>query len=217
VICLADYDFPTRSASGFLIRYVVPRSEPPQLVGELCRKPLFTTLTFGDLIIAMGHGDPDTLTGQNEVILMDTEHIPNVKGKIIKLVSCETGQKLGPALINAGAIAFQGFKEDFVWVMDADYISNPWADPYAAKALLPVVDSINSILDGKTNQEAFKVEKDGFSANIAKEEDELVRSCLEFDRDNAVLLGDPMARVRPRPKFRLPLPPPPILIPIFQS
>jgi len=214
VICLADFDYPTRSASGFLIRYVVPRSEPPQLIGELSRKPLFTMLNFGDLIIGSGHGDPDTFTGQNEVILMDTEHIPNVKGKIIKLVSCETGQKLGPALINAGAIAFQGFKEDFIWVMDGDSILTPWADPWAAKALLPVVDSINAILDGKTNQEAFKIEQDGFSANIAKEEDELVRSCLEFDRDNAVSLGEPSAHIIRRPRITLPIPPPPLLLPL---
>ncbi|GAH96523.1 unnamed protein product, partial [marine sediment metagenome] len=34
--------------------------------------------------------------------------------------------------------------------------------------------------------------------NAEVEEDELIKSCLEFNRDNAVLLGDPMARVRSR-------------------
>ena len=213
MIALADYDAPTRSASGFIIRHILPRTGPPQLIGPLDRKGPFAMLTFGDLILGMGHGDSDIFTGQNEVILLEVgKYDPKlVEGRFIKLLSCETGQELGQDLINNGATGFQGYTEEFLWIMDLDYILIPWSDPMAGKALLPVIRSMQLILDGKTNQEAFQAEIDGFTINIEKEEDELLKSCLEFDRDNAVMLGDPGAQVRARPKISFPIPPPPLL------
>jgi len=215
MLALADFDAPTRSASGFLIRYILPRMEPPQLVGLLDRKQPFTKLTFGDLIIGMGHGGEDTFTGQNEVTLLEVgKYDPKlVKGKFVKLLSCECGQKLGPDLIDNGAVSFQGYTEDFLWVMDLDYLSRPWADQLAAKALLPVICSMQLILDGKTNQESFNAELEGFTINAEIEEDELIKSCLEFDRDNAIMLGDGDSKVRKRPPIPLPfklIPPPPL-------
>ena len=204
MIALADHDYPTRSASGFITRYILPRTTPVQLIGPLDRKALFTRLSFGDFILAMGHGSPTEFCGQNEQVIMDTQHISDVKGKMIKLISCETGQELGPALIKAGATGFQGYKEDFLWVMDLDYLSRPFADPLAAKALLPVICSMHLILDGKTSREVFDAELEGFTINADAEEDELIKSCLEFDRDNAVLLGDPNAKIHKRPPLLLP-------------
>lgn len=216
MIALADHDYPTRSASGFITRYILPRTAPVQLIGPLDRKALFTRLSFGDFILAMGHGSPTEFCGQNEQVIMDTQHISDVKGKMIKLISCETGQELGPALIKAGATGFQGYSEDFLWIMDLDYLSRPWADPLASKALLPVICSMQLILDGKTNQESFNAEIEGFSLNAEIEEDELIKACLEFDRDNAIMLGAEDARVRKRPSLPLPfkiIPPPPMILP----
>jgi len=213
MIALADHDYPTRSASGFIIRYILPRTSPVQLIGPLDRKGLFTTLSFGDLLLAMGHGSPTELCGQNEQVIMDVAHIPDVKNKMIKLISCETGQRLGPALISAGATSYQGYDADFVWVMDADLTSMPWNDDMAATVLMPVIDSINALLDGKTAREAFDIELDGYLRNAEIEEDELIKACLEFNRENAVLLGDPGAKIRPRPGLLLPfrlIPPPPL-------
>ena len=80
-----------------------------------------------------------------------------------------------------------------------------------------MVDGLNVLLDGSSAQEAFEVELAGYTTNAEVEEDELVKCCLEFNRENAVLLGDPAARVRARPKIILPIPPPRIIIPIFQG
>lgn len=214
MIAIADYDWPTRSASGFLVRYILPRTAPPQLVGPLDNKPLFTTLNFGDYLLVMGHGSPSELFGQNEVLLMDTNSIPNVEKKFVRFLSCETGQILGPAIIRAGATGFHGYTEDFTWVMDGDSAIMPWEDEMAAKALMPVVNSINAILDGKTSQEAFCLEIKELDANIVDEEDELIRSCLEFNRDHAIMLGDPNAKIGARPAITLPIPPPPALAPL---
>ncbi|GAJ03838.1 unnamed protein product, partial [marine sediment metagenome] len=122
-----------------------------------------------------------------------------------------------PDMVSNGALAVAGYRDDFIWVMDSELASTPWADKeYASKALMPVIDGLNALLDGKTAGEAFQIELDGFTRNAEVEEDELIKACLEFNRANAVLLGEPGARVRARPPLLLPfklIPPPPIFLP----
>jgi len=217
---MSDFDLPTRSASGFLLRYIAPRVEPVHLYALMVRRlPFQLSAPQSDIIIGAGHGDKDSFTGQNEAVILEVgRYNPReVKGKVIKLLSCQTGVALGPDLIKNGAKAFLGYEDDYVWVMDADFASKPWADEMAATSLMPVIDGLNALLDGKTCREALETELEGYTRNAEVEEDELVKACLEFNRDNAVLLGNPTTRVRARPKITLPLPPPPIILPVSQS
>lgn len=220
-LALADFDLATRSASGFMLRYIAPRVEPVQLFSVLVRRtPFRLSAPQSDIVIGVGHGDKDAFCGHNEAIILEVgKYDPReVRGKVIKLLSCQTGVELGPDLIRNGATSFMGYRDDYIWVMDTDLASTPWADKeFAGKSLMPVIDGLNALLDGKTAGEAFQIELDGYSKNAEVEEDELIKSCLEFNHDNAVLLGNPEARVRPRPKLPLPFrvfPPPPILLPI---
>jgi len=220
VLALADFDLPTRSGSGFLLRYIVPRVEPVQLYSILVRRtPFRLCAPQSDIIIGVGHGDKAAFYGHNEAVILELDHYNprEVNGKVIKLLSCQCGVSLGPDLIRNGAEAFLGYVDDYVWVCDADLALRPWADTMAASSLLPVVDGLNTLLDGKTAKEALDTELEGYTRNAAIEEDELIRACLEFNRDNAVLLGNSTARVRGRPKITLPIPPPPILVPISKS
>lgn len=213
VLALSDYDLPTRSASGFLLRYIVPRVEPVQLFSFLVRRlPFQLVAPQSDIIIGAGHGDRDAFTGQNEAIILEVgKYNPGeVKGKVIKLLSCQTGVLLGPDLVENGCAAFMGYTDDYVWIMDADLASTPWSDNMAATSLMPVVDGLNALLDGKTAREAFNIELGGYSRNIEAEEDELIKSCLEFNRANAILLGDEGAKIRARPRIVFPFPPPPL-------
>lgn len=213
MLTLPMFDPPTQCMSGFLTRYVVPRTMPFQLVGPLSTKRLFSTLPKGDVLIMVGHGAPTLITGQNEVVLLEVKkyNANYIAGKVIKLISCESGRILAPDLVENGALSVQGYTEDLVWVLDYDYIMRPWADEMAATAMLPIVCSTQLLLDGKTSQESFDAEVEGFSLNAEKEEDELIKACLEFDRDNAVLLGDGEARIKARPKISFPIPPPPLI------
>ena len=69
VITMADFDLPTRSASGFLLRWIVPRLGPTHLFGPMDRPELFDIAAPpSDVMIMMGHGQPDEVTGQNEVV-----------------------------------------------------------------------------------------------------------------------------------------------------
>jgi len=219
-VLMADFDLPTRSASGFILRYIAPRVEPVHLFSVLVRRtPFVLSAPQSDIIIGTGHGSPETFTGQNEAVILEVGkyHPREVQGKVIKLLSCATGVALGPDLIKNGAEAFLGYVDDYVWVMDADLASTPWADKLAATSLLPVIDGLNALLDGKTCREALQIELDGYTRNAEIEEDDLIKSCLEFNHDNAVLLGDREARIRRRPPLPLPfriIPPPPILVPL---
>ncbi|MBA7700631.1 hypothetical protein ES703_109352 [subsurface metagenome] len=214
---LPIHDLPTRSASGFLIRYILPRSIPPQLVGPLDRKVSFTTLTIGDAIIGVGHGSPTEFCGHNNEVILDITSIPDVKDKVVILISCETAQRLGQSLINAGALSYIGWNDDLVWVCDSDLASTPWSDKMALTVMGPITDCVNIILDGRTVGEAYNTMLRELSENAEVEEDELVKACLEFNRKNAVLLGSGDATIRKRPPLPLPFklipPPPPIVLP----
>ena len=216
-VLMSDFDLPTRSASGFLLRYIVPRVEPIQLFSFFARRlPFQLSAPQSDIIIGVGHGDKDSFTGQNEAVILEVgRYNPReVKGKMIKLLSCQTGVALGPDLIANGAKAFLGYVDDYVWVMDSDLAAKPWADELAATCLLPVVDGLNALLDGKTVGEAFEIEREGYKQNAEVEEDDLIKSCLDFNYENTVLLGDTTATVRARPRISIPLAPPPIILPV---
>lgn len=216
-LALADFDLPTRSASGFLLRHVVPRVGPVPLYSFLDRRLPFTlSAGWSDIIIGMGHGEADLFTGQNMALLLKVGRYQpqEVQGKVIYLLSCQTGNELGPDTISKGALSFLGFTDDFVWVMDSDLARTPWADEFAAPCLMPPIDAINALLDGKTVDEAYNVQTEGYIRNAEMEGDELIRSLIQFNMDNAVLLGDGGASVRARPNIMTPVPPPPIIIPL---
>ena len=220
VLAMSDFDLPTRSASGFLLRYIAPRVEPVQLLGMLVRRLPFRLLSpQADIIIGCGHGDVDVFTGQNEAIILEVgKYDPKeVRGKVIKLLSCQCGAGLCPDLVANGATCAMGYTDDYVWVVDADLAATPWADEMAATSLMPVVDGLNTLLDGKTAKEALNIELAGYSRNAEIEEDELIKSCIEFNRSNAILEGDGGASIRARPSLALPfklVPPPPLVLPI---
>jgi len=173
-----------------------------------------------DIIIGCGHGDVDVFTGQNEAIILEVgKYDPReVRGKVIKLLSCQCGIELCPDLVANGAACAMGYTDDYIWVMDSDLASTPWADKeFAGKCLMPVIDGLNALLDGKTAREALNVELEGYSRNAKVEEDELVKACIEFNRENAILVGDGGASIRARPSLALPfklIPPPPLLMPV---
>ena len=189
---------------------------PATLYGMIDRRvPFRLSAPQSDLIIGVGHGDVDSFTGQNEVMLLKVGQYESreIEGKVVKLLSCQTGVELGPDLIANGCAAYLGYTDDFLWVCDADRVVVPWSDPLAAPSLMPAIDSINALLSGKSVREAHDIEISEYRKNAEVEEDELIKSLIEFNMGNAVLLGDEGARVSPRPNIFLPFPPPPLLIP----
>ena len=130
-MCMADFDLPTRSSSGFLLRYVVPRMGPAPLYGMLDRRtPFQLSAPQSDIIIGTGHGSPEAFTGQNEAVILEVgKYDPReIEGKVIKLLSCQCGVELVPDLVENGAACAMGYTDDYLWVMDSALASVPWAD-----------------------------------------------------------------------------------------
>lgn len=72
-----------------------------------------------DVVIADGHGDPSTLTGQSlKEVLKACYDNQVLSGKVVCTVSCLTGQKLGPDSRDKQAKAYTGFVNEFTWEID---------------------------------------------------------------------------------------------------
>lgn len=83
-----------------------------------------------DVIIADGHGDPRTLTGQGlQEVLRSCVNNDVLSGKFVCAVSCLTGQILGPDSRDKQANAYSGWVNEFTWVVSPPY--NPASDPVA--------------------------------------------------------------------------------------
>lgn len=83
-----------------------------------------------DIVIADGHGDPNTLTGQGlKEVLKACFNNEVLSGKVMCAVSCLTGQGLGPDSRNKNADAYIGFVNEFSWAVSPPY--EPATDPVA--------------------------------------------------------------------------------------
>jgi len=214
-LALASFDEPTKSSSGAILRYVGARVEPFQLYGPLAQRPFFSLVApQADIIIATGHGEPNAFFLQNESLVwsVGNYNVNEIKGKVIKLVSCLTAKELGPDLVLNGVCCFLGYDDDITWIINSEYSFQPWMDRDAKLALMPVIDGINALLDGKTCAEAHQIEISEDYINAASTDFELVSACLLSNAQHCVMIGDGNATVRARPKITLPLPPPPLLI-----
>ena len=83
-----------------------------------------------DVVIADGHGNPTTLTGQGlEEVLRSCFNNEVLAGRVVCGLSCFTGQVLGPNSKDKGALAYIGFVNEFSWIVSPPY--NPSMDPAA--------------------------------------------------------------------------------------
>lgn len=90
-----------------------------------------------EIVIADGHGSPNSLTGQSlEEVLTGCVNNEVLSGRFVAGVSCLTGQRLGPDSRDKKAHAYIGFVNEFSWVVSPPY--DPATDP-AAMAFKEVI------------------------------------------------------------------------------
>jgi len=66
-------------------------------------------------IYGLGHGSKDTYTVVDaEPFLSTTLNLDLVKDRVISLLSCLTAKELGPAIVEAGAVAYFGYSEPVI-------------------------------------------------------------------------------------------------------
>jgi hypothetical protein len=104
------------------------------------------------VFVALGHGNVDVWSDECTEVFMrvgDPE-VELMKDRVVHLNSCLTAQELGPAIIDAGAIAYIGSKEEF-WFFtgDAPGTTRAVRSPFLAEYQFDA-----SILQGKSNSDA---------------------------------------------------------------
>jgi len=148
----------------------------------------------------VGHGRADLFTGQNLDLIFGVCNCKELRGRVVYLLSCITGAKLGPDMVNnKGATSFIGYKEVFVWVQ-SDF-QDPLKDPYGKSFFEPALEIIYRLADGYTAREAYNTSMSKWNYWIdywTKSDDPyapVVLQLLIHDRNAQVLIGSEEARV----------------------
>lgn len=119
------------------------------------------------LVVLNGHGDENTVTGhQNEPIIIYGENEKLLKSKIVYAISCQSAKVLGQKSVDAGAISYNGYNDDFVFFYEPNMISKPLNDKTAQMFLEPSKIFIETLIKGNTVEEALKRAKDKLRSNI---------------------------------------------------
>ncbi len=125
------------------------------------------------LVVFNGHGSEDCVSGYKEeplIIAGKNEHLLN--SKVVYSTSCSSAAVLGKESVKAGARAFIGYEDDFVFLFDKNRTTSPMKDEIARNFLEPSNALVISLLKGNKVQDAFDTSQESFQRKI----DELLTS-----------------------------------------
>lgn len=152
------------------------------------------------LVILNGHGSDISVQGHNNEIILKEDDSEAIKDKIIYARSCRSAKSLGQNSITQGALAFLGYKEDFILVFNSTNVRKPLEDKTAELFLEPSNYIPVSLLKGHTAGDANKRAKDLFRKNIERliiegpsSDDYYAIRYLLWDMSHQVCLGDEKA------------------------
>lgn len=155
------------------------------------------------LIFLNGHGNHDSIAGQdNDVLIKVGENDDLLAGKITYALSCNSGQTLGPKVVESKNTSYIGYRDDFIFIADGRYTTRPLDDPRAK----PFMESSNqvmmSILKGHSTEEAASRSKSLFREHYIKlsssttDVDSLqAAQFLWWNMRNQVCLGDTDSKI----------------------
>jgi hypothetical protein len=129
------------------------------LEGKKANRKNFESYLFSnnpDFIFLNGHGSEDKIAGYGNEILVDKESF-NSKGfsnKIMYSRSCRSALVLGGIAVKGGMRAFVGYCQDFIFLIDNNYITRPYLDPVAKLFLEPSNLVPTTLIKGHTVKEA---------------------------------------------------------------
>lgn len=155
------------------------------------------------LLFLNGHGGPDFVCGHdNEILVQAGKNEIVLKNTVTYALSCSSAKVLGKTTVQAGANAYIGYNEDFIFFISPESISRPIGDKTADMFLTPANHVIVSLTKGHTAEEATNQARSYFIKNIQKllssessvDEREYVRY-LVWDMKSLVCQGNPSAVV----------------------
>jgi len=147
-------------------------------------------------IFLNGHGDADRITGvDDETLIQAGKNEEVIKNKSVYVLSCSSAKELGPASIDAGANAYLGYNDVFIFSYESDKLSKPLNDKTAELFLGPSNQLMVSILKGHTAKESYDRSQKCFLQNIQKlvtseSSDASLIPYLLWDKMHQVCLGN---------------------------
>ncbi|MDE1825402.1 MAG: hypothetical protein KGH61_03440 [Candidatus Micrarchaeota archaeon] len=147
-----------------------------------------------DFIVFNGHGDKNTITGQNEkpIIIAGITH-GLLKNKVVYAISCSSAKGLGPLCVKGGTISYIGYNEDFIFYRDANMMTKPLEDELAKLYLEHSSILINALLKGNKVKDAYQRAKENLRINLLKSydlKDSSVAKYLWWDMEHFVYHGN---------------------------
>ncbi len=122
-----------------------------------------------DVVFLNGHGSDNAVLGQdNEPLLQVGVNQNLLKDKVAYALSCKSANVLGAESVRAGAKAYIGYKDDFIFQYSSDKISRPREDKTASFFLEPSNQVVISLLKGHNANDATRRGKEVFLKNIRK-------------------------------------------------
>lgn len=155
------------------------------------------------LLFLNGHGGPDLVCGHDDKILIQSgKNEVILKGFVTYALSCSSAQVLGPVAVKAGATAYIGYIEDFIFFISPEKMSRPLQDKTAEMFLTPANHVVVSLAKGHTVEEATNTARGYFlksiqkfiSSEASKDEREYMRYLI-WDMKSLVCHGDKKAVV----------------------
>ena len=154
-------------------------------------------------IFLNGHGDESSVTGyDNEPLIQTNNNEDLLYAKVVYARSCKSAKLLGTKSIVKGCIAYLGYDDDFVFMIESDKISRPLEDKTAKLFLDPSNYLVLSLFKGHTVSEANFRSREQFRNNILKL---MISSASKDDKDlipflvrdylHQVCLGDQKATI----------------------
>jgi len=100
-------------------------------------------------VVLNGHSSHNTVCGhKNQPLLIANKNERLLKSKIVYAISCSSAKTLGPKSIEAGAISYTGYDDDFIFAFSRIFVS--------------------SILKGNSVRDSYKKAKEILKNNILK-------------------------------------------------
>ena len=140
------------------------------LLGEKANKKDFISYVRKHnpkLIFFNGHGNEESVMGQNDMVLADLKESPIFLGTVVYARSCEVAKKLGPQSVKNGAVAFIGYTKKFIIGYAPEKITRPLDDPVAKLFLEPSNLIPISILKGNSVGNAHLKSQKAMFKNLA--------------------------------------------------
>lgn len=121
------------------------------------------------LVVVNGHGNDSSVTGfDNETLLDTNSDLKLLRNKLVYARSCRSAKKLGRKTITKGCLAYIGYDDDFVFLIDEDKITRPLEDKIAGQFLEPANYLVILLLKGHFVYEANQRSKEKYKQNILK-------------------------------------------------